>query len=288
MSLSRISLNILRAFDAAARHLSFTNAAKELFVTQAAVAHQVKSLEDFLQKQLFHRVSRGLIFTDEGAMLAPIVAKSFQEISVALESLKSEIPKTVLHIGVVGTFAIGFLLERLPDFHSKHPNILVKLQVNNNVPDILNEHLDFAIRFGDGAWLAVKSEFLMEAPLSPLCDKETNEALKKPSDLVNYSLLRSHRKSEWTIWLDKNKVSEIIAEGTIFDNSRAIADAIKMGLGVGILPYNMFKREIENGQLYKPFRQNIDAGAYYLTYLIRKPLTEQMQDFRKWLISLCN
>lgn len=287
MPLSNISLNLLRAFDASARHLSFTNAAKELCVTQAAVAHQVKALEDYLQKPLFKRIARGLSFTDEGALLAPIVAKSFQELERGLDKLKGRVPKTSLQIGVVGTFAIGFLLERLEDFHERYPNIEAKIMVNNNVPDLLNEHLDFAIRFGQGAWHAQSAEFLMAAPLMPLCSKAIAQKLKTPKDLGQFPLLRSHRANEWPMWLEKNGIFDLIAGGPMFDNSRSIADAAKLGLGIGLLPKNMFNNELRNGELVAPFSREIDAGSYYLTRLVHRPMNEAMLAFRDWLKQEC-
>lgn len=287
MPLSKISLNLLRAFDASARHLSFTKASKELFVTQAAVAHQVKTLEDYLQKPLFNRAARTLSLTDEGASLAPIVAKSLYEIGVVLETIRGKERKSVLHVGVVGTFALGFLLERMDQFHANNPNILVKIQVNNNVPDLLNEHLDFAIRFGEGAWLAQTSQLLIPAPLSPLCDSETAAKLQNAIDLTKFPLLRSHRKNEWGRWFGVFGKLDVEATGTIFDNSRAIADAAKLGLGVGLLPYQMFSAELGEGSLVKPFAQDVHAGAYYLTHLVQRPITEAMLEFRDWLLEEC-
>lgn len=287
MPVTQISLNLLRAFDAAARHLSFTNAAKELCVTQAAAAHQVKALEDYLQKPLFNRAARGLTLTDAGAALAPTITKSLHEIGVALESVRGEVPKVVLHIGVVGTFAIGFLLHRLDEFHRLHPNIMAKIQVNNNVPDLLNEHLDFAIRFGTGTWLALKAEHLMAAPFSPLCCPQTARSLSKPEDLAKFALLRSHRKGEWPRWFEKFGLNNIAADGTVFDNSRAIADAAKLGLGVGLLPYGMFKNEIESGQLVRPFDYDANLGSYYLTQLVHRPTSDAMREFKNWLVKIC-
>lgn len=287
MSLSNISLNLLRAFDASARHLSFTGASKELFVTQAAIAHQVKALEDYLQKPLFNRLARGLALTDEGANLAPIVSKSLNDISNILETIKGDAKKTVLHIGVVGTFAIGFLLKRIENFHNEYKDIRVQLSINNNVPDLLNEHLDFAIRFGDGAWLALRSEFLMPAPLTPLCAPQIAQKLKKPADIFNFELLRSHRKNEWARFFNQANIRNIQAKGPIFDNSRAIADAAAMGIGIALLPQNMFIDEINNNKLCAPFDIKIDAGSYYLTRLVQKKLSEPMQCFQNWIINEC-
>lgn len=287
MSLSNISLNLLRAFDASARHLSFTGASKELFVTQAAVAHQVKALEDYLQKPLFNRLARGLTLTDAGANLAPIVAKSLNEMSNILEAIKGDAKKAVLHIGVVGTFALGFLLPRLNKFYDEYKDIKLQLSINNNVPDLLNEHLDFAVRFGDGAWLALRSEFLMSAPLTPLCSPLIAEKLNSPSDLGNFELLRSHRKNEWARLFNHIGIRNIQAKGPIFDNSRAIADAAAMGIGIALLPKNMFQAELKAQKLCAPFDINIDAGAYYLTRLVQNNLTEPMECFQNWLMNEC-
>lgn len=192
-----------------------------------------------------------------------------------------------MHVGVVGTFALGFLLRVLDKFHDNNPSVQVKIQVNNNVPDLLNEHLDFAIRFGDGAWLAQSAELLMPAPLSPLCNFETAKHLKTSDDLTKFNLLRSHRKNEWAKWFRESGRIAPEADGTIFDNSRAIADAAKLGLGVGLLPYQMFRTEIESGLLHKPFSKDVHAGAYFLTNLIGRPYTDAMASFRDWLKEEC-
>src|SRR5262245_40049290 len=151
-SLRTYSLNTLRAFEASVRHLSFTRAADELCVTQAAVSHQVKALEDQLGVQLFRRTTRGLVLTDEGAALAPIVADAFARLGRGLDAVAMDGPHEVLTVGVVGTFAVGFLMRRLAAFRTRYPHVDVRLQTNNNKVDLWSETLDFAIRFGDGAW----------------------------------------------------------------------------------------------------------------------------------------
>lgn len=123
MPLTSISLNTLRAFDASARHLNFTRAADELCVTQAAVSHQVKALEDYVGKALFRRTARGLVLTDEGSLLAPTVDDAFQRIERVLQSFRQGRPQEVLTVGVVGTFAVGFLMPRLADFRARFPHI---------------------------------------------------------------------------------------------------------------------------------------------------------------------
>ncbi len=277
----------MRAFDAAARHLNFTSASKELFVTQAAIAHQVKALEDYLGKPLFKRIARGLSLTDDGANLAPIVARSLNEVSRAIEIVKGVERKEVVHLGVVGTFAIGFLIPRLSDFHAKYPNIDLRLQINNNVPDLLNEHLDFAIRFGEGAWLALKSEHLFEPSFTPMCSPKIAKDIKNISDLGNFPLLRSHRKNEWARWFELSGINHIFADGAIFDNSLTIAQSAMLGHGIGLLPYQLFEKELANNELVRPFDIGVNVGSYYLTHHIEKPINEPMNNFSNWLKSLC-
>lgn len=148
----QLPLNALRAFEASARHLSFTRAAVELCVTQAAVSHQVKSLEAQLNVTLFKRLPRGLMLTSEGETLLPVLRESFDRIAETLERLEGGHYREVLTVGVVGTFAVGWLLPRLADFQAKHPFIDLRLSTNNNRVDVAAEGLDCAIRFGAGAW----------------------------------------------------------------------------------------------------------------------------------------
>jgi DNA-binding transcriptional LysR family regulator len=147
-----LPLNALRAFEASARHLSFTKAAIELCVTQAAVSHQVKSLEGQLGVTLFKRLPRGLMLTHEGETLLPTLRDAFDRIAGTLERFESGHYREVLTVGAVGTFAVGWLLPRLPDFHAQNPFIDLRLSTNNNRVDIAAEGLDYAIRFGTGAW----------------------------------------------------------------------------------------------------------------------------------------
>ena len=152
MARAPVPLNALRAFEASARHLSFTRAADELCVTQAAVSHQIKALEARLGVTLFRRSNRGLLLTDEGMALAPTLIDSFGAIDRLFERFDTGGVAEVLTVSAVGTFAVGALLERLPAFRAACPGIDLRLLTNNNQVDLVAEGLDYAIRFGDGAW----------------------------------------------------------------------------------------------------------------------------------------
>ncbi len=286
-SLRTYSLNTLRAFEASVRHLSFTRAAEELCVTQAAVSHQVKALEDQLGAQLFRRTTRGLVLTDEGAALAPVVADAFARLARGLDAVAREGPREVLTVGVVGTFAVGFLMRRLADFRSHCPHIDLRLLTNNNKVDLWTETLDFAIRFGDGAWHGAEADRLMAAPLSPLCSPSSAQALRTPGDLARHILLRSYRARDWPDWLEKAGVEDVIASGAIFDSSIIMVQAAMYGEGVALAPPSMFHRELSGGRLVQPYSLEVETGAYWLTRLMSREPTPAMNSFRSWLTETC-
>jgi LysR family transcriptional regulator of beta-lactamase len=283
MDLKSLSLNTLRAFEASARHLNFTRAADELCVTQAAVSHQVKALEAHIGKALFRRTTRGLVLTDEGAVLAPVVADAMTRVSGALGAISGEGIREVLTVGVVGTFALGFLLERLPGFRALNPAIDVRLSTNNNVVDLWTESLDFAIRFGNGSWHGVLAERLMPAPMTPMCSPALATELAEPRDLARFPLLRSYRSHDWPAWFEAAGLSELTVGGPMFDASHLMAVAAMRGIGVALLPLPMFTRELATGQLLNPYDVDVDLGGYWLTRLASRPVSEGMIKFRAWL-----
>jgi LysR family transcriptional regulator of beta-lactamase len=283
MDLRSLSLNTLRAFEASARHLNFTRAADELCVTQAAVSHQVKALEAHVGKSLFRRTTRGLVLTDEGAILAPVVADALGRVGGALGAISGEGIREVLTIGVVGTFALGFLLERLPEFRALYPAIDVRLSTNNNAVDLWTESLDFAIRFGNGSWHGVIADRLMGAPMTPMCSPALAPELADPRDLARVPLLRSYRQQDWPAWFEAAGVSGLPVSGPMFDASHLMAVAAMRSIGAALLPVPMFTRELTTGQLLAPYAIEVDLGAYWLTRLATRPITEGMAKFREWV-----
>jgi LysR family transcriptional regulator of beta-lactamase len=277
-------LNALRAFEAAARHLSFTRAAEELCVTQAAISHQVKGLEERLGAALFRRSHRGLVLTDEGLALAPALWDAFGRIDTVLEGFEAGGVKQVLTVSAVGTFAVGALLKELPAFRAAHPFVDLRLLTNNNKVDLAAEGLDYAIRFGDGAWNGTEAERIASAPLAPLCAPGLLDLLREPADLARVPLLRSYRAQDWPAWFEAAGASPIAARGPLFDSSLIMAQAAMLGEGVALAPVSMFRRELEAGQLVQPFAATADVGAYWLTRLKSKTPTGAMRSFRDWLL----
>lgn len=281
-----LPLNALRAFEASARHLSFTKAAIELCVTQAAVSHQVKSLESRLNVTLFDRLPRGLMLTREGETLLPALRDAFDRIAGTLEHFEGGHYREVLRVGAVGTFAVGWLLPRLPDFQARHPFVDLRLSTNNNRVDIAAEGLDYAIRFGTGAWHGIDALRLLEAPLSVLCVPGIAEQLKTPADLFRHTLLRSYRADEWQQWFSAAGVATNmpLPKSIVFDSSLAMMEAALQGAGVALAPPLMVSRHLRAETIRQPFDVTVTTGSYWLTRLQSRAESAAMVAFRDWLL----
>lgn len=281
----QLPLNALRMFDAAARHQSLTRAAQELHVTQAAVSQHIRNLEERLGKPLFRSLPRGLALTDEGQALWPVVAQSFERIEQSLQQVAEPRPREILTVGVVGTFAIGWLIPRLSQFQQLHPYIDLRLLTNNNRVDLAGEGLDAAVRFGDGAWHGTHAQMLLRAPLSPMCTPMLAQQLREPADLARQTLLHSYRTQEWEGWFAGLDQAAPLARGAMFDSSLTLAEAAAQGAGIALLPARMFEHMLQQGRLVRPFAHEVDTGAYWLTYLKSRQASAALQTFRQWLMT---
>lgn len=287
MTRSYLPLNSLRAFEAAARHLSFTHAAIELNVTHSAISQQVKALEEHLNCQLFVRVSRGLRLTTEGESLLPVLNESFDRIAGMLDRFAVSHEREKLKVGVVGTFATGFLLPRLADFRRCHPCIDLHLSTHNNRVDPAAEGLDYAVRYGNGAWHDTEANFICPAPLGPLCSPALAAELRAPADILRFTLLRSYRRDEWNSWFDAAGAQSPSPTHNVmvFDSSVTMLEAAQAGMGIAIAPVNMFTHQLNSERIVQPFECQIDLGGYWLTRLHSRPQTPAMNDFARWLVS---
>src|ERR1700722_14553929 len=283
MDRSRLPLNALRAFEAAARHLNVTRAALELRVTQAAVSHHIKLLEEQLGVPLFRRLPRGLVLTDEGAALVPMLNDTFGRMADSLDRFASGRLREIVNVGVVGTFATGWLLPHLPEFEALHPFVDLRIMTNNNRVDLAGEGLDFAIRYGDGAWHGTAAVPILEAPMTPLCAASLARRLNAPGDLGLEVLLRSYRPDEWKLWFDAAGVATPSIRGPIFDASPTLASAAASGVGVALLPGRLFEQDLASGRLVQPFNLCVDAGRYWLTRLKSRSETAAMVAVKVWL-----
>lgn len=283
MDRAQLPLNALRAFEAAARHLSFTRAGLELCVSQGAVSHQVASLETRLGVALFRRLPRGLALTDEGLALVPVVRDAFDRIGATLDRYDGGRLREVLTLGVVGTFASGWLLPRLAAFEAAHPDIELRVMTNNNRVDLAGEGLDAAIRFGDGAWHGVHADPIMAAPMAVLCTPAIAVRLSGPAALAGETLLRSYRADEWPRWFAAAGLSPPALRGPVFDSSTLMVAAAEAGLGIALAPPAMFQDALVAERLVQPFGITIDSGSYWLTRLISRDEGPALRAFADWL-----
>ncbi|KAA2235427.1 LysR family transcriptional regulator [Salinarimonas soli] len=285
MTRRHLPLNGLRAFEASARHLSFTRAGLELRVTQAAISHQVKGLEEVLGVALFRRLPRGLALTDEGQALVPVLTDAFGRIGASLDRLQHGHIEEVVTLGCNSTFASGWLLRHLEEFRARHPLIDLRLLINNNRVDMAGDGLDLALRFGNGSWHGTEAVHLVAAPLSPVCSPPTAARLRHPADLARETLLRSYRVEEWPLWFGVTDVPCPTIRGPMFDSSVTMAQAAAEGIGVALVPVRMFEPDLTTGRLVQPFTAAVPAGSYWLTWLKSKPVTPGMEAVRGWLLS---
>lgn len=259
-------------------------------MTQAAVSHHVKLLEGQLKVALFTRLPRGLMLTQEGEMLLPVLKASFDQITHTLDQLGEQNYREVLNVGAVGTFAVGWLLPRLADFQERYPFIDLRLSTHNNRTDMAADGFDFAIRFGTGAWHGIAAQPLLPASLSVMCTPDIATRLKTPADVVGETWLRSYRTDEWTQWLLAAGLSSSVSvpRSIVFDSSIAMIEAAQQGVGIALAPPSMFSRPLTSGALVQPFSTAVSLGGYWLTRLQSRPETQAMACFREWLTLATN
>jgi LysR family transcriptional regulator of beta-lactamase len=262
----QLPLNALRMFDAAARHLSLTRAAQELHVTQAAVSQHIRNLEERLGKPLFRRLPRGLALTDEGQALWPVVAQSFERIEQSLQQVAEPRPREILTVGVVGTFAIGWLIPRLSQFQQLHPYIDLRLLTNNNRVDLAGEGLDAAVRLATVPGMARTRRCCCARRSRPCAPHAGTAAARacRPGP-ANPAALLSH--SGMGRLVCRPGPDSPLARGAMFDSSLTLAEAAAQGAGIALLPARMFEHMLQQGRLVRPFAHEVDTGAYWLTYL---------------------
>src|SRR3989440_9185674 len=200
------SLNGLRAFEAAARHLSFTQAASELNVTQTAISHQIKRLEEELGVRLFIRQNRSLALTQQAQEYLPGIRAAFNDLRLATDRLLRKDDDHVLTVSTLASLAAKWLLPRLTAFQEAHPGIDVRITTSTNLVDFQRDNVDAAIRYGRGQWAGLRADWLMADELFPVCSPallQGDKPLRSPQDLAHHTLLHSSGgyDDDWRLWL---------------------------------------------------------------------------------------
>ncbi len=285
-------LKSLRVFDAAARNLSFTRAADELFVTQAAVSHQVKALEEFLGVDLFIRKNRALLLTQEGQAYWPTIRKIFEQLSEATERLKMAGTSGALTVSVVPTFAVTWLVPRLNQFSELYPDIDVRLKAEDNLANFIRDDIDIQVHFGtkDDYAAGLHVECLMKEYLVPVCAPELlsgrRRPLDSPEDLRYHTLLHDETTEVWQQWLQLAGVKGInLNHGPIFSHSNLVLQAARYGQGIAIGHSVLAQTDIQMGRLVRPFDIVLPSKYSYNVVCpqswIDKP---KIKAFRDWLV----
>ncbi len=285
------SLNGLRAFEAAARHLSFTRAASELNVTQTAISHQIKRLEDELGLRLFVRQNRSLALTPHARDYLPLVRAAFDDLRLATERLVRKDGGKVLTVSTIASLAAKWLLPRLTAFQEAHPGIDVRITTSTGLVDFRKDDVDAAIRYGRGHWPGVRAEWLMADELFPVCSPallQGSKPLRCPQDLAQHTLLQASGgyDDDWRLWLTAAGLpAEISRQSSLsFDLIFMTIQAAIDGLGVAIGRTSYVQDDIARGRLVVPFKMALptDAGFYLVTPEGRSD-PPKLKAFRQWL-----
>ncbi|HSS64246.1 MAG TPA: transcriptional regulator GcvA [Gammaproteobacteria bacterium] len=285
-------LNAVRAFEAAARHLNFNQAARELNVTASAISHQVKTLEDYFGVKLFNRLPRNVSLTPEGRDYLPAVSAALDQLDAASRRLASHTADAPLNLGCAPTFAMGWLIPHLSDFHDEHPEIDVRLTLTpiTRQIDFSASDTDVVIMYGTpGAWPNLVTHQLMSEELVPVCSPSLlqEHPLETPSDLRNVTLLHSiPRMGQWRNWLHIAGVKGVDSKrGLRFQTTPLAVSAAVAGAGVAIANRRFVEAELQAGRLVVPFDIDLPSDSgYFLIYPKESGDDPRISAFRSWLL----
>lgn len=282
-------LNALKAFEAAARHLSFTRASEELFVTQAAVSHQIKSLEEFLGMKLFLRKNRTLLLTEEGQSYYLDIKDIFASLHDATKRLHAMGAKGSITVALPPSFAVQWLVPKLSDFSTKHPDIDVRIKAVDSDGGFLTDDVDLAIYYGKGRWSGLHADKLYSEYLTPVCSPmllQSDKPLDKLDDLRYHQLLHDVSRELWKTWIRHFNVLGVnVNQGPIFSHSMLILQAAALGQGIALVDSALARPEIALGRLICPFEERlVTQKAYYLVCRESHVELGKIQAFKDWLL----
>lgn len=295
MTASLPSLNGLRAFEAAARHLSFTKAATELHVTQTAISHQIRRLEEQLGVKLFQRQTRALALTPDAQAFLPEVSAAFADLHAATERLLRPRRQRILTVSTLPTLGAKWLVPRLPSFQEAHPGIEVRISTSTRMADLARDGVDLAIRFGRGVWPGLRADWLMAEGIFPVCSPALLRGpipLRTPADLAQHTLLHvDYQRDEWQLWLTAAGVAapqtrNLSQRGLTFDLAFMALQAAMDGLGVAIGHRSYVEADLAAGRLVAPFELSLPSEAgFYVVCLEAMADVPDIQVFRSWLLA---
>ncbi len=285
------SLNGLRAFEAAARHQSFTRAADELSVTQTAISHQIKRLEEQLGQRLFIRRNRRLLLTEAAQELLPAVRTAFDGLNAAVEQLSRSDRSGSLTVSTVISFTTKWLVPRLAGFQAAYPEIDVRITASADLVDFSRDDVDMAIRYGHGDWPGLRVDRLICEDVFPVCSPSLMRGatpLRRPVDLAHHTLLHvTSYQEDWQVWLTAAGVDGVdYRRGLSFDLAFPALQAAIDGVGVALGRSTMVEADIAAGRLVVPFDVALPLqAAYYVVSPEETAERPKIKAFRDWLLS---
>jgi len=288
------ALDLLVGFEAAARHLSFTKAGEELYLTQSAVSRQIKDLEDQLGVPLFQRRHRALSLTEAGQQFYAVAAQVITTMRAATERLRSQAGKRrPLSVTTTASFAALWLIPRLAGFTRDHPQVDVRITAETKVQDLERDGLDLAIRHGPAALAGPNAIRLFGEQVFPVCSPKLlkKTPLKKPEDLKNHVLLQYHDPDvrhpwlHWNTWLEVARVADLRPAGRLsFSGYEQIIPAAVAGHGVALGRSPLVKDLIDARELVAPFKDKADpARAYFVVVAKQSAQRPEVVEFVSWL-----
>jgi LysR family glycine cleavage system transcriptional activator len=284
-------LPAIRVFEAAARHLSFTRAAAELGMTQAAVSYQIRLLEDRIGAPLFLRLTRRVELTETGARLAPAVTEALARLAGAFAAARDD-TGGLLSITTIHTFATNWLVPRLGRFQLAHPGIAVRLDTKEKLVDFTRGDHDIGIRHGMGLWPGLAAHPLMPIEYTALCSPALRDragGIEDPRDLLRLPLFWDSGDGYWQRWFAAAGVVVpygVSDGGMRLENQQMLGRAAQAGQGVALVNPTLFLDELVSGELIRPFPFTIrEEGSYYLVYLESRRDVPKIAAFRDWLLA---
>ena len=287
------SLDLLQGFEAAARHLSFTKAGEELFITQSAVSRQIKELEDQLGVELFHRRHRALVLTDAGQQLYAAAAQVLTTMRTATSRLRAQTGKRPLAVTTTASFAALWLIPRLAGFRRTHPEVDVRIHADTRVNDLERDGLDIAIRHGAASLAGPNAVRLFGEKVFPVCSPKLLKKipLREPADLKHHTLLQyddpdaRHPWLHWKTWLEVAGIADLKPAGTLtFSGYEQIIPAAVAGHGVALGRTPLVKDLLASKELVAPFKSSADpARAYFAIVSKNAESRREVADFVAWL-----
>ena len=289
------ALDLLVGFEAAARHLSFTKAGEELFLTQSAVRRQIKELEEQLGVELFQRRHRALALTGAGKSFYASAAQVLTTMRAATEQLRTQAGKKGLSVTTTNSFAALWLIPRLAGFTRTHPGVDVRIMAETRVQDLDRDGLDVAVRHGPASLAGSNAVRLMGERVFPVCSpkllKDKSKPLREPQDLRYHCLLQyddpegRHPWLHWKTWLEVERIADLRPAGTLsFSGYEQIIPAAIAGHGVALGRSPLVKDLIASGELVAPFKSSADPSrAYYAVVSKSAEGRPEVAEFVVWL-----